>query len=77
MAQVHVKLNFLSRSDDMNGEKTIEAKELSEVIHLIKNSYPLDYYTFLIFKNGIKVEDENEKLGDGDEIVVIPVFSGG
>ena len=77
MAQVHVKLNFLSRSDEMNGEKTIEAKELSEVIHLIKNSYPLDYYTFLIFKNGIKVEDENEKLGDGDEIVVIPVFSGG
>lgn len=77
MAQVHVKLNFLSRSDEMNGEKTIEAKELSEVIHLIRNSYPLDYYTFLTFKNGVKVEDEHEKLGDGDEVVVIPVFSGG
>lgn len=77
MAQVHVKLNFLSQSDEMNGEKTIEAKELSEIIRLIRNSYPLDYYTFLIFKNGVKVEDEHEKLGNGDEVVVIPVFSGG
>lgn len=55
----------------------IEAKELSEVIHLIRDSYPLDYYTFLIFKNGVKVEDEHERLDDGDEVVVTPVFSGG
>jgi len=55
MAKVHVKLNFLGRSDEMNGEKMIEAKELSEVIRLVRDSYPLDYYTFLIFKNGVKV----------------------
>ncbi|MDQ1279020.1 MAG: hypothetical protein QG670_280 [Thermoproteota archaeon] len=77
MAKVHVKLNFLGRSDEMNGEKMIEAKELSEVMRLIRDSYPLDYYTFLIFKNGVKVEDEHERLGDGDEVVVTPVFSGG
>lgn len=77
MGKVHIKLNFLSRSNEMNEEKTIEAEELSEVIHLIKDSYPLDYYTFLIFKNGVKVEDEHERLDDGDEVVVTPVFSGG
>lgn len=77
MARVHIKLNFLSRSNEMNEERTIEAEELSEVIHLIRDSYPLDYYTFLIFKNGVKVEDEHERLDDGDDVVVTPVFSGG
>ena len=77
MAKVNVKLNFLGRSDEMNREKMIEAEELSDVMRLIRDSYPLDYYTFLIFKNGVKVEDEHERLGDGDEVVVTPVFSGG
>jgi len=77
MAQVRVKLGFLSRPNDVRGEKTVEAKNLSEILRLVRDAYPRDFYTFLVFKNGVKVEDEDETLGDGDEVVVIPVFSGG
>ncbi len=77
MAKIHVRLNFIGQSNEMNGEKTIEAKELSDVTRIIRDSYPLDYYTFLIFKNGVKIEDDHARMDDGDEVVVTPVFSGG
>ena len=77
MALIRVKLGFLSRSNEAEGERTVEATNLSEVLRLVRDAYPLDYYTFLVFRNGVKVEDEDEVLGDGDEVMVVPVFSGG
>jgi len=77
MALIHVKLSFPSQSKDMEREKTVEATDLSKVLRLIRDSYSLDYYTLLVFKNGIKVEDEDEKLVDGDDVMIVPVFSGG
>jgi len=77
MAQIRVKLGFLSRLNDAEGEKIVEATNLSEVLRLAREAYPSDFYTFLVFKNGVKVEGEDEVLGDGDEVTVIPVFSGG
>ena len=52
--------------------KTVEATNLSEVLRLIRDAYPLDYYAFLVFKNGVKVEDEDElvqHVEEGWEIV--------
>ncbi len=77
MALVRLKLGSLSRPVDPGGERIVEAEDLSDVLRQMRGSYPPDYYTFLVFKNGVKVEEEDERLADGDEVVVIPVFSGG
>ena len=79
MAKVKLKIRVLSQTVDNLKEDTINAENIWEIIQRIESKYPRDYYTFAIFLNGVSVRenDESKSLRDGDDVVLIPIFSGG
>lgn len=79
MAKVKLKIRGLSQTANILKEDTINADNIWEIIHHIESKYPRDYYTFAIFLNGVSVRenDQSKSLHDGDEVVLVPIFSGG
>lgn len=52
-------------------------ENISDIIQQIEQMYPQDYYAFNIFLNGKTVDDKSKNLHDGDEVIIIPIMSGG
>ncbi len=77
MAEIKLKIVGLHRTADIQSEDTVKAEKLWEILRRVESRYPRDYYTFSIFVNGVKENDESKNLQDGDEVVLVPIFSGG
>ena len=75
MAKVKLKIRDMSET----AEDTINAENIWEITQHIKSKYPREFYHFAIFLNGVSVRenDESKSLCDGDEVVFVPIFSGG
>ena len=76
-----VKLGIVGSLQNIDGEReeTLDAENVAEISRKIESKYPQDhYFNFNVFLNGISVNDRSEKnLIDGDEVVVVPIMSGG
>ena len=78
MARVKLKIVGSIRAEDISGDATINAADISKVIQQIESRYPQDYYFNLdIFVNGHIVSDRKKGLHDGDEVTIIPIMIGG
>ena len=78
MAKVKLTVIGSLQIDDIAIEGIVNVEDISEIIQKIESKYPQDhYFNFNIFLNGIGVIDKSKKLVDGDEVVLIPVMSGG
>jgi molybdopterin converting factor small subunit len=77
MAKIKLKIVGSNQTTNIQSEDTVNAEKLWEIIRRVELTYPRDYYTFSIFLNGVKENDESRSLHDGDEVVLVPVFSGG
>ena len=77
MAEVKLKIVGFPQKTDILQESVINAENMREIIQHIESKYPPDYYTFTIFLNGISADDKSKNLRDGDEVVVVPIMSGG
>jgi len=77
VAEIKLKIVGFPQRADVLQESTINVESIWEIIQHIESAYPRDYYTFAIFLNGISVDDKSKNLRDGDEVVVVPVMSGG
>ena len=77
MAKIKLKIVGFPEKPDILQESIINAENIQEIIQRIESKYPPDYYSYTIFLNGTSAESESKKLSDGDEVVVIPVISGG
>jgi len=77
MAKIKLRIVGFPEKADIAQESIIEAENMQEIVHRIESKYPPDYYSYTIFLNGKSVIDKSERLSDGDEVVVIPVMSGG
>jgi len=77
MPKISLRVKGLPQTEGFLEEETVNAENITTIIQLLESRYPRDYYRYIIFLNGVKVEDESKSLQDGDEVVVIPVLSGG
>lgn len=77
MAEVKLRIVGFPQKADILQESIINAENIQEIIQRIESKYPLDYYSFAIFVNGISAESKSKNLSDGDEVVVVPIMSGG
>lgn len=77
MANVKLRIAGLPQKADTAKESIINASNLQEIILRIETKYPEGYYTFSIFVNGVGVDTKSMNLHDGDEVVIVPVMTGG
>ena len=77
MAKIRLKIMGLPQTGSLLEEDTLNLENTGEIVQRIESRYPRDYYTFAIFLNGAKLDDESKILHDGDEIIIMPVMSGG
>ena len=77
MAKIKLKIAGFPEKPDILQESIINVKNIQEIIQRIVSKYPPDYYSYTIFLNGTSAESKSKKLSDGDEVVVIPIMSGG
>ena len=77
MAKIKLKIVGFPEKPSTLQESTIDADNLQEIIQRIESKYPPDYYSYTIFLNGTSADDKSRRLNDGDEVVVIPIMSGG
>jgi len=77
VAQIKLKILGFPNRTDIIQESTIKAKNIQEIVKHIESKYPPDYYSFAILLNGVNADDKSKILHDGDEVVIIPVMSGG
>ena len=77
MAEIKLRIVGFPQKTDILQESVINAENMREIIQHIESKYPPDYYTFTIFLNGISADDKSKNLRDGDEVVVVPIMSGG
>ena len=79
MAKVKLRIVGSLQTIDVSREDTIDVESIAEIIRQIESRYPQDhYFNFNVFLNGISVSDKSQKsLIDGDEVVIVPVMSGG
>jgi molybdopterin converting factor small subunit len=77
VAQVKLKVMGLPERAGFLEETALNAKNIWEIIQHIESRYPFDYYTFAILLNGVHVDDKSKNLHDGDEVVIVPIMSGG
>ena len=76
MAEVKLRIVGFPQKEDILQESTINAESIQEIIQQIETKYPPDY-SFTIFLNGTSADDKSKNLSDGDEVVVVPIMSGG
>ena len=67
----------LSERADISKEDTIDVENIREIIQRLELEYPQDYYSYNIFVNGITLDEKSRNLRDGDEVVIVPILSGG
>jgi len=77
VAKIKLKIAGFPEKPDILQESIINVKNIQEIIQRIVSKYPPDYYSYTIFLNGTSAESKSKKLSDGDEVVVIPIMSGG
>ena len=77
MAKIRLKIRGLPKTAGFLEEDTVNVENIMEIIQRIESRYPRDYYTFAIFLNGVSVDDESKSLRDGDEVILVPIMSGG
>lgn len=77
MAEVKLRIVGFPQKADILQESIIDAENIQEIIQHVESKYPPDYYSFAIFLNGINTDDKSKNLNDGDEVVVVPIMSGG
>lgn len=77
MAKVKLRIVGFPEKTDILQESIINASNIQEIIQRIESKYPPDYYSYTIFLNGKSVTDKLGKLSEGDEVLVIPIMSGG
>jgi molybdopterin converting factor small subunit len=77
MAKIKLKIIGLPQRVETTGEDTIDAENLWDVLLCVESKYPQDYYSLNIFLNGVSVDDKSKSLRDGDDVVIIPIMSGG
>ena len=77
MAEIKLRIAGFPQKADILQESIINAENLRQIIQHIESKYPPDYYSFAIFLNGISADDKSKNLSDGDEVVVVPIMSGG
>lgn len=79
MAKVRLRIVGSLQTIDVGGVETVDVESIVEIIRQIESRYPQDhYFNFNVFLNGISVSDKSQKsLIDGDEVVIVPVMSGG
>ena len=77
MAKITLRIIGLPMTQDALEESSIDARNMRDVIRQIEYRYPRDYYTYIILLNGARIEDESLDLREGDQVVVVPVMSGG
>lgn len=77
MAKIKLKVIGLPQSAEVTKEDTMNVENIWGIIQRIESKYPSDYYTLNIFLNGISVNDKLKNLHDGDEVVIVPIMSGG
>jgi len=77
MPKIGLRVKGLPQAEGFLEEETVDAENIMAIAQILESRYPRDYYRYIIFLNGVKVEDESKILQDGDEVVVIPVLSGG
>ena len=77
MAEIKLRIvGFPQRADTLQ-ENVINAENLGEIVQHVESRYPPDYYSFAIFLNGTSADDKSRNLCDGDEVVIVPIMSGG
>jgi len=77
VARIKLRIVGLPQKADTAKESVIEANNTQEIIRRIETKYPDGYYTLKIFVNGVGVDTISRDLNDGDEVVIVPIMSGG
>jgi len=79
MNVAEIKLRIVGFPDrtDVIQESTVNAENIQEIVRHVQAKYPPDYYSFTILLNGISADEKSKILHDGDEVVIIPIMSGG
>ena len=77
MARIKLRIIGLPEKADSAKESVIDASNTQEIIRSIETKYPEGTYTLKVIVNGVGVEAESMDLNDGDEVVIIPIMSGG
>ena len=76
MAKIKLKIIGSPQIAASTKGDTINAKNVLEILQHQRRltNYEYDYSIFL---NGARVDDESQILRDGDEVILIPILSGG
>jgi len=77
VARIRLRIVGLPQDPDTAKESIINASNTQEIIRSIETKYPEAYYTLKIFVNGTSVDAHSMDLNDGDEVVIVPIMSGG
>lgn len=77
MASISLRIIGLPKGSEGSEETSIVVDDILGIIQRIEYAYPRDYYRYIIFVNGIRLEEESIVLKDGDKVVVTPVMTGG
>lgn len=77
MAKIKLTIVGLRQTKHIQSEDVVNVEKLWQIMRRVELRYPRDYYTFSIFLNGVRESDESKSLCDGDEVVLVPIFSGG
>lgn len=77
MAEIKLRIVGFPQRANIIQENTMNAENIREIVQHIESRYPPDYYSFAIILNGISADDQSKRLRDGDEVVIIPIMSGG
>jgi molybdopterin converting factor small subunit len=77
VARIKLRIVCLPQKADTAKESMIDANNTQEIIRSIETKYPEGYYTLKIFVNGMNVDTKSMDLNDGDEVVIVPIMSGG
>jgi molybdopterin converting factor small subunit len=76
MARIKLKVVGSTKVAGLLEGDTIDAENLLEIVQRqrLLDNYEFDYFVFL---NGTSSNDELKSLNDGDEVILVPIATGG
>lgn len=76
MVQIKLRIGGSPEVADLLEGDIVNTDRLSEIVRHQKllDNYAYDY---LIFINGVSVDDDSKSLHDGDEVLLVPIAVGG
>jgi molybdopterin converting factor small subunit len=77
VARIKLRIIGLLQKADTAEESIIDASNTQEIIRRLETKYPEGYYILKIIVNGVGVDAKSMDLNDGDEVVIVPILSGG